>query len=270
MSDRIPAIVMTCQRYVPITEHMIDRYDAAWPGHPFEFRVPDGAAARAIEPRHRGRVVLVPTGEGEGRGRFRAAVLGLLEGVADDDWVYWCIDDKYVAWIDRHLVEAVTAILPTVADTAVSGLSFARVRRLARGGEERERWHAGGLAFDRRSDYRQIWLHQFLRAKVLRRLFGGFPELIASAKEMDELHRRAVLPADHRLYVLDRNAVVFGESTSRGRLTANCAASMRRGRGLPEGFAVDRRRVFIGRRPSVFGRVLRRACRLGTACLRAA
>jgi hypothetical protein len=56
--------------------------------------------------------------------------------------------------------------------------------------------------------------------------------------------------------VLDRNAVVFGESTSRGRLTANCAASMRRGRGLPEGFEVDRRRMFIGRRPSLLRRAV--------------
>lgn len=256
MSSRIPAIVMTCQRYIPMTEHMIDRYDAAWPGHPFEFRVPDGEAARGLERRHRDRVVLVPTGEGEARGRFRAAVLGLLDGVGDDDWVYWCIDDKYVAWIDRRLAEQVAATLPAITDTAVSGLSFARTRNLAAIRSRHDAWRCGGLAFDRRHDYRQIWLHQFLRAKVLRALFGGFPEQIASAKDMDDLHRRAVLPADHRLYVLDRNAVVFGESTSRGRLTANCAASMRRGRGLPEGFEVDRRRMFIGRRPSLLRRAV--------------
>lgn len=257
MSGSIPAIVMTCQRYIPLTEHMIDRYDAIWPGHPFVFRVPEGEAARGLERRHRGRVTLVPTGEGEGRGRFRAAVLGLLAGIADDDWVYWCIDDKYVAWLDRRLAEAVVAILPAIDDAAVSGLSFARVRHLAatRGGPDA--WRCGGLAFDRRHDYRQIWLHQFLRAKVLRSLFGGFPEQIASAKEMDALHRAAALPAEQRLYVLDRNAVVFGESTSRGRLTANCAASLRRGRGLPAGFEVDRRRMFIGRKPSLLRRAVR-------------
>jgi hypothetical protein len=37
---------------------------------------------RAMAARHHGRVELVPTDEGEGRGRFRAAVLGLLEGLA--------------------------------------------------------------------------------------------------------------------------------------------------------------------------------------------
>ena len=255
MTRSIPAIVMTCQRYIPITEHMIDRYDAAWPAHPFAFRVPDGEAARRLERRHEGRVELVPTGEGEGRGRFRASVLGLLDGLADDDWVYWCIDDKYVAWIDVPLAAAVAEALPAIGDRRVSGLSFARARHLASlRSDSGERLRQGPLAFDRRGDFRQIWLHQFLRAKVLRGLFEGFPERIDSAKEMDALHRGARLPVDQHLYVLDRNAVVFGESTSRGRLTANCAASMRQGRGVPEGFAVDERRMFVGSRPTFLGR----------------
>jgi hypothetical protein len=263
MSRSIPAIVMTCQRYIPITEHMIDRYDAAWPTHPFTFRVPDGEAARRLERRHRGRVELLPTGEGEERGRFRAAVLGLLDGLADDDWVYWCIDDKYVTWIDAPLAQAVAELLPAIDDRWVSGLSFARARHLAAlRSPTGERLQHGPLNFDRRADFRQIWLHQFLRAKVLRSLFGGFPERIESAKEMDALHRQARLPDDQRLYVLDRNAVVFGESTSRGRLTANCAASMRRGRGVPEGFAVDERRLFVGSRPSLLGRAVDRMARL--------
>jgi hypothetical protein len=268
MTRSIPAIVMTCQRYIPITEHMIDCYDAAWPAHPFTFRVPDGEAARQLERRHRGRVDLVPTGEGEGRGRFRAAVLGLLDGLADDDWVYWCIDDKYVTWIDTRLAMAIADILPTIDDPRVSGLSFARARHLA---PLRSHGHDGiqyGLqSFDRRVDYRQIWLHQFLRAKVLRTLFAGFPERIDAAKDMDALHRGAHLPDDQRLYVLDRNAVVFGESTSRGRLTANCAASMRRGRGVPEGFEIDERQVFVGSRPSLLGRVADRVSRYGGSWL---
>jgi len=261
MKATIPAIVLTCQRHVPIAEHMIDRYDAAWPGHPLLFRVPDGSAARSLPDRHPGRVELVPTPEGEERGRFRAAVLGLLAGLADDDWVYWCIDDKYVHWLDRGVADRVVAALATITDPRVCGLSFARARRLGGTAAAGVDLRLGALRFCRRGDYRQIWLHQFLRARVLRTLFAGFPERIVAAKEMDALHRQARLPDDERLYVLDRNAVVFGESTSRGRLTANCAASLRRARGLPAGFEVDRRRIFIGRRPGLVARVLARCAR---------
>ena len=73
---------------------------------------------------------------------------------------------------------------------------------------------------------------------------------------MDDLLLARMLPPDQQLYVLERNAVVFGESTSRGMLTANCAASLSRGRGLPEGFTVSRQRLVVGRRPTLAGRLL--------------
>ena len=254
----IPAIVLTCQKYVPLAEHMIDRYAAVWPDHPFVFRLPDGAAAREMAPRHTARVELVPTAEGEGRGRFRAAVLWLLEGLADDAWVYWCIDDKYVMWLDRRSADGVVQAVRAVTDPGICGLSFARTRKLFDPAHvSTERLRIGRQAFLRRTSYAQIWLHQFLRVRVLRDLFTSFPEVIESAKEMDALHRAKPLPADQRLYVLDHNAVVFGESTSRGVLTANCAASLSRGRGLPAGFTVGRQRLVVGRKPSLVRRMAR-------------
>jgi hypothetical protein len=253
----VTAVVLTCQKYVPLAEHMIDRYDAVWPDHPFVFRLPDGLATRGMAGRHPGRVELVPTDEGEGRGRFRAAVLGLLAGLADDAWVYWCIDDKYPMWLDRSAAADVTRAVGTITDPTICGLSFARARKLFDPrflGDDTLR--LAGRSFVRRTSYSQFWLHQFLRVRVLRHLFGGFPEVIGAAKEMDDLLLARVLPPDQGLYVLERNAVVFGESTSRGVLTANCAASLSRGRGLPEGFAIGRQRLVVGRRPTLAGRML--------------
>ena len=160
----IPAIVLTCQKYVPLAEHMIDRYAAVWPDHPFVFRLPDGAAARKMAPRHPDRVELMPTAEGEGRGRFRAAVLGLLEGLADDTWVYWCIDDKYVMWLDRRAADGVVQAVRNVTDPRICGLCFARTRKLFDSAHvSPERLRIGRQTFLRRTSYAQIWLHQFLR-----------------------------------------------------------------------------------------------------------
>jgi|688.fasta_scaffold171172_3 hypothetical protein len=258
MTPDIPAIVLTCQKYVPLAEHMIDRYAAVWPDHPFVFRLPDGSAAREMALRHPGRVTLVPTAEGEGRGRFRAAVLGLLDGLADDAWIYWCIDDKYVMWLDRRAADGVVQAVRSVTDPGICGLCFARARKLFDPAHiSTEQLRIGRQTFLRRTSYSQIWLHQFLRVRVLRDLFAGFPEVIESAKEMDALHLARTLPADQRLYVLDHNAVVFGESTSRGVLTANCAASLRRGRGLPAGFPVGTKRLVVGRKPTLMHRIAR-------------
>jgi hypothetical protein len=44
-----------------------------------------------------------------------------------------------------------------------------------------------GNVYLRRRNYEQIWLHQFLRVKVIRNLFQNFPDGITSAKLMDSL-----------------------------------------------------------------------------------
>jgi len=136
----------------------------------------------------------------------------------------------------------------------VCGLSIVKARSLATI-RDPEPLALGGHHWLRRRDYRQIWLHQLLRVKVLRALFAGFPEVIAAAKQMDELHRQATLPDDQRLYAITRNALVLGESTSGGRLLKGCAEALRRGRGIPAGFAVDDRDVVIGRRPGLLPRL---------------
>ena len=40
LPDKIKAIVLTCDRYRAITEHMIFQYDRLWQDHPFVFHVP--------------------------------------------------------------------------------------------------------------------------------------------------------------------------------------------------------------------------------------
>jgi hypothetical protein len=135
----------------------------------------------------------------------------------------------------------------------VDGVIFCRCRRLLRPRfllRER-RAGPGGIALRRRRDYSQIWIHQFMRVKVLRHLFAAMPEPIATPAVMDPVKDRLALPADHRLYVVETNLAVFGESTQAGRVTSNCAASMRAaGRGVPPGFEEMPTAVVMGALPS--------------------
>jgi hypothetical protein len=176
-------------------------------------------------------------------------LLELLASFDDEAWVYWCIDDKYPI----HLVQpSVTRLAEAVLSDrarAIDGLLFCRCRFLLLPEYLRQddRPTLAGMPLLRRRDYSQIWIHQFLRVKVLRHLFVNLPSSLPSAKAMDALLPEIALPSDHRLYVVETNLAVFGESTHRGRITANCAASLRaHGLGVPPEFDLTERQFVMG------------------------
>jgi hypothetical protein len=234
VADRMKAIVLTCDRYRALTAHMIARYDALWPDHPFRFRVacqhlPSQPMTDRMEYRRCPEAI-------------KATALALLEDLSDDEWVYWCIDDKYPVAFDLPRVKASAEWTAHLREPEISGLLFCRCRKLTR--KEHLTGHqirdAAGSVYVERKGYEQIWLHQFLRVKVLRRLFEGFPDAIPQAKQMDEFKRRIAKPPEHRLFVARENLAVFGESTMLGKLTRNCWESIRRHRlALPEWFEGD-------------------------------
>jgi len=86
LPNKIKAIVLTCDRYRAITEHMIFQYDRLWPGHPFVFHVPyqelDGVDTEQV------KYLTAPSD-------IKGTVLHLLTDIDDEEWIYWCVDDKY-------------------------------------------------------------------------------------------------------------------------------------------------------------------------------
>jgi hypothetical protein len=236
---RVPAIVLTCDRYHAFASHMIARYNSIWPSHPFTFHVP--FQRQAIEgPR------IVPRRTPEA---IRTTVLTLLEEFHDEAWVYWCIDDKYpIALVQPQVAHLVESVLTNRLPDA-DGVVFCRIGRhlQARFLLDETRDGPAGVVLRRRKDYSQIWMHQAVRVKVIRGLFESFPETIPTAKVMDGLKDRIDLPADQRLYVVEANLAVFGESTTRGRVTRNCATSLRAsGLDIPAGFEESDREMLMG------------------------
>ncbi|WP_152669508.1 hypothetical protein [Synechococcus sp. GFB01] len=175
----------------------------------------------------------------------------MLKNFHDDEWVYWCPDDKYPIWVNRRIAQNVVASL-CEAPSDISGLCLTKRQsrdKTMRAGDESCEYWIRDAAFREIHNYKRIWLHQFLRVRVLRHLFERFPPVIESAKVMDTLHRQIDLPAGSRRLMIKRNAMVLGESTHRGMITANCAESLLRHQGLPNGFRVSEQRIVIGKRP---------------------
>lgn len=213
------ALVLTYDKNRNIAEHMMHKYKQLWPDHPFIFRIP---FQENINIQNENNVEFVKSTSG-----IRETLLELLNGLDDEEFVYWCMDDKYPVEIDIDFMKKTINLLINENPKLIDGILFCRCRSM---------WNKKYLNGERinlsndifvleRNTYKQIWLHQFLRVKVLKHLFESFPPNIKSAKNMDKYKDDTVKPINHRLYVTEKNYSVFGESTTRGFMTDNCFRS---------------------------------------------
>jgi hypothetical protein len=239
--NRMKAIVLSYDRNRALTEHMILQYARVWPTHPFVFHVPYQELRG--EGTERVRYVQTPAA-------IRATVLKLIVDLADEEWIYWCMDDRYPVQLVSDKIERMISRATT--SDKMDGLLFCRCRSLLKKPKQtlygREYVDGDGTIYLRRNSWRQIWMHQLLRVKVLRHLFEHLPNELPNANAMDKLKHDVPMPRDFRLFVTKENYAVFGESTRRGKITQNCYDSMRaNGIDLPEWFrATTGEEVLIG------------------------
>ena len=227
---KIKAIVLTCDRYRAITEHMIFQYDRLWPDHPFVFHVPYQELGGLDT--ERVTYVAAPSD-------IKGTVLHLLSEIDDDEWIYWCVDDKYP--IQLVTPKIASLISNAMRSPEADGLLFCRCRATLNNPKltlyPRKIKNPFGDVYLERKAWFQIWIHQMLRAKVLRHLFLHLPDHIPSAKAMDKFKNDVPKLSEHRLFVTKENFAVFGESTRGGVITQNCYESMiAAGIELPEWF----------------------------------
>ncbi|MGI9113543.1 MAG: hypothetical protein ACR2FX_00650 [Chthoniobacterales bacterium] len=222
------AIVLSWDRHRVVTQHMIRQYARLWPDHPFRFRIPFQTLATADNERE--QYIQTPPD-------IPGTVLQLMHDLEDEEWIYWCADDKYPIQL---VTQKFTTLFNYVREQPdISGLLCCRCRVTLEKPElsllpGKRATPDGDVLLERRKWY-QIWIHQFLRVKVLRYFFTHMSKDIPNAKVMDELKNDIPKPGELRLFVTEQNYAVFGESTQRGVLTRNCYQSIRQtGLTLPE------------------------------------
>ena len=217
--DKIKSIVLTCDRYRAITEHMIFQYDRLWPDHPFVFHVPYQELGGVDT--ERVKHLTAPSD-------IKSTVLDLLTEIDDEEWIYWCVDDKYPIQLITDKIAS--RISHAMRSPEVDGLLFCRCRATLNNPKltlypRKVKNPFGDVYFERKAWF-QIWIHQILRGKVLRYLFSQLPDHIPTAKAMDDLKNDVPKLPEHRLFVTKENFAVFGESTRQGVITQNCYESM--------------------------------------------
>ena len=223
------AIILTYDKNRALTEHVLLRYQTLWPDHPFSFRIPYQKLCTIKSPEI--EYIKSPVS-------IKATVLRLLEDLEDEQWIYWCIDDKYPISLNIPRIRAITEWLPTIKDKEISGILFCNCKKRITERKltgEKIKDYAGNLYFERKG-YQQIWIHQFLRVKVLRHFFLSMPDYIPFASHMEKIRKRLDKPLSHRMFVTKENFAAFGESMTKGVLTKNCYKSMLKvGIKLPDG-----------------------------------
>ena len=242
------ALVLTFDKYRPFAEHMIMCYEELWPNNPFIFRIPyqSEEVKDYFEMKFGSKVEMIKSPSG-----IVDTMFALSDDLDENDWVYWCMDDRYPIAINIEEVEKCYHFIESENGAGISGLMFCNNPRLWL--PENCYWHQDRIktnekqTYYRRKNYTMIWNHQFLRVKVVRTFFNLFPRVMKQAKEMDYIKDNAILPDDQKLYVLDHNIAVYGESTNRGVMMKNCVESfLDKGLKIPEGFKTSDQVIIKG------------------------
>ena len=234
---------------------MILTYEKLWKNNPFIFRIPYEKYPEFLEKKYPNKVELVEIKNGKIRS-IKETILTLLEDLEDNEWIYWCMDDRYIISLrDRDANDIYQTILE-IDDPMICSIRLMRFRRgfksnyIKQGGEiyTKRGLELLEVIYTDSNHLNNPWEHQFVRVKLLRNLFKAFPDDSFKAKEMDSFpHLKGY---GEKCYIPVKNLVVFGESTSRGELTENCVANFKRwGLEIPTEFPISKKYHVSGKLP---------------------
>lgn len=242
------ALVLTFDKYKSFAAHMIMCYEQIWPNNPYTFRVPYQSEEVKLyfEEKFGNKVEMIKSPSG-----IVDTMFALSDDLDENEWVYWCMDDRYPMTLNVSEVEKCLNFIESDSGQKISGLMFCNSPRIWK--HKNCYWHKYKIrtherqTYYRRKNYTMIWNHQFLRVRVVRTFFNLFPRVMKQAKEMDYIKDNALLPEDQQLYMLDHNIGVYGESTNRGVMLKNCAESFKeKGLPIPEEFKLSDQSIVKG------------------------
>ncbi len=237
------AIVLTCDKYIKITDHMIAAYQKLWYDNPFIFRVPYNQTYPSfLEQKYGKDVELIETEK-----PIKPTVLKLISDLDEEEWIYWCMDDHYPTQLNCKEIQKLYhwLIQQSVGSEKIASISCCRTKNLSLKAESLSLKDLS-QPFLVRKNYKGIWMHQFMKVKALRHLFSHFPDDSFSAKAMDNHKRKVTMPEDQVFLVSGDSLIILAESTHRGKLTGNCLESFQKyDLEIPSNFEIAKDRYII-------------------------
>ena len=202
------ALILTYDHHAPITELVMRTYEEYWPEHPFEWLIPyqDFSKMRQIASNNRRKIRFIPTA-----GPIRSTMQSLLEHTGHEEWVWWCMVDKFLKYVDAsylsHICHRLDRIPPAVVGILTCQVDSPSEQPFAHNIKHR------------------IYMPQFLRAKILKKLFLGDEVGFREGEKMLDLEERLGRSGQSikgSRYITKRNGLLAGETTIAGKLTEDC------------------------------------------------
>jgi hypothetical protein len=216
------AIVLSYDKQVGLAELVVKSYLRLWKECPFQFMVPqnDDSSPHFDFLAKQKNVTLV-----RAPSSVRQTMSALLDGLDDNAWVYWCIDDRYPVEIDQPRIEMVFDFIASGAAEGLNGIKLTHWRETA-DTDRKDIWIG-----DRRFRFQVphttwgFWHHQFLKVKVLKEFFIasgsiGLPDsppalnIYFHQLPMVDVFKSIVVPPEEPI-------VQFGETLLDGKLLEN-------------------------------------------------
>jgi len=250
------AIVLTCDKNMSIANHTIHTYEKLWTNNPFIFRVPYSSEYPSfLQEQYSEKIEFIKT-----ESPIKATVLNLLADLDDEEWIYWCMDDRYLIKIRLPEVNSIYEYVKNNNDSNTVSIRLIRMNQsyttdkfLKQDGDIfiNKNVTLKESVFSDSDKVEGLWQPQFLRVKLLRRVFASFPDYDFRAKEMDSFPKLKL--KGEKLYIPQNNLIVVGESTHRGELTENCVSSFKKYQlEIPSHLTVTKKYMIQGKLPYRF------------------
>jgi hypothetical protein len=164
---------------------------------------------------------------------IRATILNLLDGVPDDQFVYWCLDDIYpVRVYNQELLNDICYYIEN--DKVPKHVDAIRTIRKAYHPLRHNihNIHINKYKFDRLNlgvtdQFYGFWFHYFIRCKTLKRIF--LRNDLSIDYKISEVNT-SVTPQMliHNIYLPPTTLMLFGETSRRNKITQNCIIDAKR------------------------------------------
>ena len=217
------AIVCTFDTQEGYAQLAYKTYMDLWPTCPFTFRIPYNEAGSLRYFRDKHNVELVKSSSG-----IRTTMQCLLQGIDDDEFVYWCIDDRWLKKV--FMPEALQEITKAVQNGEFANYDAVKLISWRESTTNQSLIVAGVPYRQQDLDRRPytFWHHHFIRAGVLKRVFWNKTILptdytlrnVWKVLNQMRIYRRPVL-------VPQQSVVLFGEPCHKGMTTADGFAWLR-------------------------------------------
>jgi hypothetical protein len=218
------AIVLTYDQQLGLAELVHKSYVDLWPTTLLEFKVPvngsaNGSAIAYFERQPNCRLVRCAR-------PIKSTMRALLLDLADDEWVFWCVDDRYPTRINAEACGRVASALSAIPTT----VEQVKLRKRNEQGTGQCVW-VGGQPYDVQgmtSPFWGFWHHHFIRVRLLRAIMLHVD--LNEDADIDDFQSILIkLASDHftgLALVPRKNLVDLEEPLINGVLTKNGLESM--------------------------------------------